>query len=61
MPPAPTRIVRVFEAMCSMRTLVADDAMVGHVVVLGVPDAPYPSSSARWASFTLASKASAAV
>ena len=38
MPPAPSRMVEVCAPMCAISTLVADDAMRRHVVVLGVPD-----------------------
>ena len=37
-PPAPSRIVRVCAPTCAISTLVAEEAMLAHVVVLGVPD-----------------------
>ena len=57
-PPAPTRMVRVFDATCSMRTLVADDAMLAMLWCSAYQTRRYPSSSARCATLTLAAKAS---
>ncbi len=61
MPPAPSRIVAVCAPTCAISTLVADDAIAGMLWCSAYQTRSYPSSSARWASATLAAKLSPAV
>jgi len=60
-PPAPSRIVRVCDAMWAMRTLVAEEAMLPMLWCSAYQTRRYPSASARCAIATLLAKASRGV